>query len=112
MSGVILGDCGKKNGLDAIDNGFIIFENYRVPRESLLNRFSNVTEDGIFQTQIESPDTRFALSLGALSTGRILISGVGGFLLQHALKIALRFAAIRQQFGKSNEPEESSIIEY
>ena len=48
MSGVTLGDCGRKNGNDAIDNGFIIFDNYWVPRESLLNRFSNVTEDGVF----------------------------------------------------------------
>jgi len=44
----VLGDCGKKNGHEGIDNGFIIFDNYRIPRENLLNRFSNVTEDGQF----------------------------------------------------------------
>lgn len=43
LPGVILGDCGKKEGLDAIDNGFMIFNNFRVPKENLLNRFSNIT---------------------------------------------------------------------
>ena len=32
MSGITLGDCGKKEGLDGIDNGFIIFNNFRIPR--------------------------------------------------------------------------------
>lgn len=52
--GVILGDCGKKIGIDGVDNGFIILNNVRVPRENLLNRFSDVTEDGKFETQVPS----------------------------------------------------------
>ena len=54
--GLVLGDCGKKAGLDGIDNGFIIFNNYRIPRTNLLNRLSNVTADGKFEAKIESPD--------------------------------------------------------
>lgn len=65
--GIILGDCGKKLGLDAIDNGFIIFNNVRIPRENMLNRFSNVTVEGEFETSIPNPDKRFAVSLGSLS---------------------------------------------
>jgi acyl-CoA oxidase len=67
LPGIILGDCGKKLGLDGIDNGFIIFNNVRVPRENMLNRFSNVTPEGKFTTTIQSPDKRFAVSLGSLS---------------------------------------------
>ena len=61
LKGIILGDCGKKMGLDGIDNGFIIFNNVRIPRESLLNRFSNVTKEGKFEGIIENPDQRFAV---------------------------------------------------
>ena len=61
LPGVILGDCGKKIGLDEVDNGFIIFNQFRIPRENLLNRFSNVTEDGQFTSTIESADQRFGL---------------------------------------------------
>lgn len=67
LPGIILGDCGKKNGQDGIDNGFIIFNNLRIPRESLLNRFSNVTKEGKFETSIPNIDKRFAVSLGSLS---------------------------------------------
>ena len=56
LPGVTLGDCGKKMGLNGIDNGFIIFDNFRIPRENLLNRFSNVNDNGEFESTIESPD--------------------------------------------------------
>jgi len=42
LPGVIVGDCGPKTGLNAIDNGFIIFDNYRVSKSSQLNRISGV----------------------------------------------------------------------
>lgn len=73
MPGIILGDCGKKEGLDGIDNGFMIFNNVRIPKENFLNRFSNITDDGKFVSEIENSDQRFGLSLGALSSGRILL---------------------------------------
>lgn len=61
MPGVMLGDCGMKIGHEGIDNGFIIFSNYRIPRENLLNRLSNVTPDGKFEAHIENADVRFGL---------------------------------------------------
>lgn len=56
LPGVVLGDCGKKEGQDAIDNGFMIFKNVRIPRKNLLNRFSDVNEEGKFVTSIENAD--------------------------------------------------------
>jgi len=71
--GVVLGDCGPKVGNENIDNGFISFLNYRVPREALLDKISQVSEDGVFSSTISSPDARFATALGALEEGRITI---------------------------------------
>jgi len=71
--GVILGDCGPKVGNEVIDNGFIGFNNYRIPREALLDKYSQVSEDGNFSSIISNPDTRFATVLGALEEGRITI---------------------------------------
>ena len=56
LPGITLGDCGKKIGMEAIDNGFMIFNDIRIPRENLLNRLSNVSEEGKFETFIESAD--------------------------------------------------------
>jgi acyl-CoA oxidase len=46
LPGIILGDCGKKEGLEGIDNGFMIFNNVRIPKANMLNRFSDINEDG------------------------------------------------------------------
>ena len=61
LKGVTIGDCGKKIGMQGVDNGFILFNNFRISRINLLNRFSDVTEDGQFKSNIESADQRFAL---------------------------------------------------
>jgi acyl-CoA oxidase len=60
-----------KMGLQGVDNGFMIFKDYRIPRKNLLNRFSDVLPNGEFVSDIKSIDQRFALSLGALAAGRI-----------------------------------------
>lgn len=112
LPGIIIGDCGKKIGNDGIDNGFLIFKNFRIPRENLLNRFSNVTKDGKFQSNIENADKRFAVQLGSLSQGRLMIVGTSPKILGYGLKIALRFAAMRRQFGKPGEKDEQPLIEY
>ena len=56
LQGVTLGDCGKKQGLDGVDNGFILFDHFRVPRAALLNRFGNVTPAGRYESPIKSVD--------------------------------------------------------
>lgn len=111
LPGIILGDCGLKIGMDGVDNGFILFNQVRIPKDNLLNRFSNITDAGEFQTLIESPDHRFGMQLGALGTGRILVILASSAFLEVCLRIAIRFACMRQQFGKPNEPEDS-LIEY
>ena len=46
FNGVMLGDCGQKIGLEGIDNGFIIFNRYRIPKDNLLNKFSSIDSEG------------------------------------------------------------------
>ena len=112
LNGIILGDCGKKMGYDGIDNGFILFNHVRIPRENMLNRISNVTKEGIYETSIPNMDKRFALTIGSLSFGRVSIVNLSGMTLAYALKIALRFAAMRRQFGKPGEKTEVPLLEY
>jgi len=46
LPGVLIGDCGSKNGLQAIDNGWLVFKKVRIPRDNLLDKFSQVSADG------------------------------------------------------------------
>jgi acyl-CoA oxidase len=56
LSGITIGDCGKKAGYDGIDNGFILFDNVRIPKENFLNRLSDIDEEGKFTSPIKSID--------------------------------------------------------
>jgi acyl-CoA oxidase len=98
--------------MNGVDNGFIIFNNFRIPKANLLNRFSNVTEEGKFESKVESNDQRFAMQLGALSTGRILTATGTLASLSNACKIALRYAVLRTQFSKPGSDMETRLIEY
>ena len=67
-NGVRIEDDGEKMGLNGVDNGRIWFDGVRVPRDALLNRYADVSEDGHYTSPIESPNRRFFTMLGALAT--------------------------------------------
>ncbi|XP_063238465.1 peroxisomal acyl-coenzyme A oxidase 3-like isoform X2 [Bacillus rossius redtenbacheri] len=110
-AGVVVGDLGEKVGLNGIDNGFVMFDNYRVPRENLLNKTGDVTPDGAYVTPINDPRKRFGAVLGNLSAGRVSIIGSCTQYLTKAMTIAVRYSAVRRQFGPSDD-EELPVIEY
>lgn len=55
LTGVTVGDMGEKAGLNGIDNGFLIFNFYRIPKENLLNKTGDVDIDGNYQTSFKNP---------------------------------------------------------
>ena len=70
LDGVIIGDCGHKNGNNGIDNGFILFHNYKVNYDSLLDRFSWIDQAGKFHTSIKKKEKRLGIMLSSLMRGR------------------------------------------
>ena len=46
LPGVITSDCDYKGGLPGVDNGRILFDHVRIPRQNLLNRYADVAPDG------------------------------------------------------------------
>jgi len=105
LPGVRIEDCGRKLGLLGVDNGRIWFDQVRVPRDNLLNRYADVSADGVYSSPIESPDRRFFTMLGTLIQGRVCVGGAGITASKVALTIATRYAAERRQFGAPGEPE-------
>ncbi|XP_018573193.1 peroxisomal acyl-coenzyme A oxidase 3 isoform X2 [Anoplophora glabripennis] len=109
--GLTVGDMGEKIGLNGVDNGFVEFNNYRIPRENLLNKHGDVTEDGRYVTTIKDPNKRYGAALGSLSGGRVNISCICEAMGTKALTVAIRYAAVRKQFGPDGE-EEIPLLEY
>ncbi|ERL86624.1 hypothetical protein D910_04031 [Dendroctonus ponderosae] len=110
--GLLVGDMGEKIGLNGIDNGFVLFQNYEIPKENLLNKLGDVTEQGDYVTPFKDPSKRHGAALGALSGGRVVITGICAAYGVKALTIAVRYAAVRKQFGPSEQGPEVPILEY
>ena len=103
--GVRIEDCGEKLGLNGVDNGRLWFDDVRVARRNLLDRFGSVSEDGVYESPIASPAKRFFTMLGTLVGGRVSVALGALSASKSALTIATRYAARRRQFGPVGEPE-------
>ncbi|QYN35553.1 acyl-CoA dehydrogenase family protein [Pseudonocardia sp. DSM 110487] len=112
MPGVTIGDCGRKAGLNGVDNGRLMFDHVRVPREALLNRFGDVAEDGTYNSSIANETRRFFTMLGTLVRGRISVAGGAGTATQKALALAIRYGAVRRQFADPSTGEEVVVLDY
>jgi acyl-CoA oxidase len=109
--GVRIEDCGEKAGLNGVDNGRIWFDDVRVPRDALLNRYGDVSADGRYTSPIENPNKRFFTMLGTLVQGRVCISAASVTTAKTALTIAVRYGLRRRQFGPPGG-EEVAVLDY
>lgn len=111
LPGVRVEDCGHKMGLNGVDNGRLWFDHVEVPREALLDRYASVAEDGAYHSPIASPSRRFFTMLGTLVGGRISVGAAAVTASKVALATAVRYGALRRQFGPEGAPERC-ILDY
>ncbi|OLT49208.1 acyl-CoA oxidase [Saccharomonospora sp. CUA-673] len=112
MPGVTIEDCGHKAGLNGVDNGRLTFDEVRIPRTALLNRYGDVAEDGTYSSPIESDGRRFFTMLGTLVRGRVSVAGSAGSATKRALTIAVRYGDRRTQFERPGTDDEVAILDY
>ncbi|MGB2922591.1 MAG: acyl-CoA dehydrogenase [Mycobacterium sp.] len=112
LPGVTTSDCHYKGGLPGVDNGRIQFDQVRVPRENLLNKYADVEPDGTYTSPIENIGRRFFTMLGTLIRGRVTVGGSAGAAARVGLDIAIRYALERRQFSAPDDEQEVLLMDY
>ncbi|RLN87751.1 hypothetical protein BBJ28_00005445 [Nothophytophthora sp. Chile5] len=109
--GVRIGDMGSKMGLQGVDNGWIQFDHVRIPRANMLRRYAQVSRDGVFSQTQHKAQLAYAALL--VNRGKIVTLSVG--VLEKALTIAVRYAAVRRQGLQVNAADphaETRLLDY
>ncbi|EFI26847.1 acyl-CoA oxidase [Coprinopsis cinerea okayama7 len=109
LPGIIIGDIGPKSGggFAPTDNGFARFDHVRIPKEHMLSKFAQVTDDGKY---IQPPHAK--LSYGGMLYIRANMVTGGGWLMAKAATVAIRYGTVRRQGAVGPDGLEQAVISY
>ncbi|RDB17664.1 Peroxisomal acyl-coenzyme A oxidase 1 [Hypsizygus marmoreus] len=109
LPGIVIGDIGPKalGGFSPVDNGFARFSHVRIPKENMLSKFAQVTEEGKY---VQPPHAK--LSYGGMLYIRANMVTGAGWLMAKAATVSIRYATVRRQGGKDSDGLEKQTITY
>ncbi|KAG6877480.1 hypothetical protein C0993_006948 [Termitomyces sp. T159_Od127] len=109
LPGRFIGDIGPKalGGFTAVDNGFARFDHVRIPKENMLSKFSQVTDDGKY---VQPPHAK--ISYGGMLYIRANMIAALGWLMGKAATISIRYSTVRRQGSKNRDGLEQQVITY
>lgn len=111
LPGIRIEDNGHKMGLNGVDNGRIWFDQVKIARDAMLDRYASIDDEGKFNSPISSDNRRFFTMLGTLVGGRVGIARSALSAAKSGLTIAIKYAEQRKQFGPENG-QEVPILNY
>jgi len=106
LPGIQAGDIGPKFGYHTKDNGYLRFDNVRIPRENLLRKYVEVTREGKFKRK---GNEKIGYAIMMTTRSAINISCWKG--MSQALTIGVRYSLIRTQFADENG-KERKVLDY
>jgi len=111
LPGIAVGDINAKYGYAAMDNAYMLFDNFRIPHSALLSRYSKLDPETGAYTKPENP----AVVYGSLTYVRATIVKHARLVLARAVTVAVRYLSIRRQFhdrdGDQKGPE-LGVLDY
>ncbi|CAG9759255.1 unnamed protein product [Ceutorhynchus assimilis] len=107
LPGINIGEIGCKLGMNSTNNGYLGFENVRIPRTHMLMKNYQVLSDG---TYVSSPSSK--LTYGTMIFVRVVLVQDAATYLKKAAIIATRYSAVRRQCQIKPEDPETLILDY
>lgn len=103
MPGVTNREMGVKFGLNGVDNATLLFNNVRIPRENMLNKYHDVDENGKFTSETQNIYSRFFKTTERLLSGRLCIAAMVLGALKSCLYITIKYSQQRKSIGPDGE---------
>ncbi|XP_052676453.1 peroxisomal acyl-coenzyme A oxidase 1-like isoform X2 [Crassostrea angulata] len=107
LPGVKVGDIGPKLTFNTVDNGYLILNNVRIPRENMLMKNAQVSREGHFTSRGPSKANYSAMILV-----RVTIVNWCSVILSNSSTIIVRYSAVRRQSTLDSSEKESKILDY
>ncbi|KAF2752348.1 acyl-CoA oxidase [Sporormia fimetaria CBS 119925] len=108
FDGIVIGDIGTKFGYSFMDNGYMLFKNFKVPHAALLSKYTGVSLDGKYI----QPKNQ-AIVYGSMTFIRASIIMDSRLVLARACTVAVRYLSIRRQFADRDVGgPELSVLDY
>lgn len=113
LNGIVVGDMGPKYGYAPMDNGYMLFDNHRIPHFAFLSRYFQVdAESGTYKSKAQNP----AVVYGSLTNVRVNIIMHARLVLARAVTVGMRYLTIRRQFrdrdSKDIKGPELTVLDY
>ncbi|XP_037038334.1 probable peroxisomal acyl-coenzyme A oxidase 1 [Bradysia coprophila] len=105
--GITIGEIGNKVGFNTVNNGFLGFDNVRIPLDQMLMKNAKILENGEFVKNQSS-----VLNYGTMTHVRVGIVRDMGTLLSKAVTIAMRYSIVRRQSPIDPKLPEPKIIDH
>ncbi|OAK99078.1 acyl-CoA oxidase [Phaeosphaeriaceae sp. SRC1lsM3a] len=108
LDGIVIGDIGTKVGYAGMDNGYMLFKNFKIPHSALLSKYTSVSTEGLYV----APKNQ-AIVYGSMTYVRASIIMNSRLILARACTIAVRYLSIRRQFADRDlGGAEMSVLDY
>lgn len=104
LENIHVGDIGPKFGYNTMDNGFLLFNQVKIPHQNMLARFSRIDPETNKYQRPSNP----SLIYGTLTWVRSNIVLQSGSVLARGVTIAVRYCSVRRQFVDRDAPEDES----
>ena len=109
LPGIKSGDIGPKMGFNTVDNGYLMLDKVRIPREDMLMKNTEVKRDG---TVVQKSKKKKATYSTMTMVRTFIVFGHGYESLAKALTIAIRYSAVRRQSELKPGAPEPQVMDY
>ncbi|XP_058828522.1 probable peroxisomal acyl-coenzyme A oxidase 1, partial [Topomyia yanbarensis] len=107
LPGVDVGEIGDKIGYKGVNNGYLGFNKYRIPRNNMLMRNAQLLRDGSYVKPVSS-----VLTYGTMVFVRVIIVKAMAYELSKTATIAVRYSCVRRQSPINPDQPEVQVIDH